>query len=78
MKLPSVCLATNTRQSNIRSGVYGHIDEVFRDVDLIFQNCDLYNPRDSAIGQMCAQCRNRWHELGQKFEERILASLTDG
>lgn len=57
-----------TVKNNLKSGVYLKVEEFMRDVELIFENCILYNGENSPVSLMCKNVRNEYERLSKDYQ----------
>ena len=57
----------STVRKKLNNNSYTNLKEYCEDMDLIFNNCLLYNGINSYVGEMCLRVKNEYKNLFEKF-----------
>ena len=57
-----------TVKRKLNNCVYTNLKEYCEDMDLIFNNCFLYNGINSYVGEMCCKVKNEYNKLFAKYK----------
>ena len=58
----------STVKKKLNNCSYTNLKEYCEDMDLIFNNCFLYNGINSFIGEMCTRVKNEYNKLFTKYK----------
>lgn len=49
------------------SNLYHNMQDFIDDMQLVFDNCELYNGRESALGRQCTKVREEFRKLYEQL-----------
>ena len=54
-------------KQRLSSNLYHNMQDFIDDMQLVFDNCELYNGRDSTLGRQCTKVREEFRKLYEQF-----------
>ena len=58
----------STIKKKLANFTYSNFKEFCKDMNLVFDNCYLFNGKDSDIGNMCTNVKNQYEKIYQQLE----------